>query len=872
MSKFKVDRREFVRRGVQASLGVGVLAESNTSNAISDGLDAATDFVGTGTSSSGFSGVYEGAYRDQIAFPLGGLGAGMICLEGSGALSRFSLRHRLEADADHQVFAAISVRGENTLALVLEGPVPNWKLRPQFPDQGDVNNWGLPRFHSATFRSQFPFGVVSIDDGESPLGVLLTGWSPFYPGDEDNSSLPVAGMEYRLTNRSERTIEAVFSYNAENFLSNQRVELGSPATDRLDRIYAIRNGFVLHTPGTLDRPWDKGSCAFWVDAADTSVDYAWPCDSLNLLWQKFSAGQYDVHDPLQDRAAAGASLFVPLRLAPGEIRTVIVYVAWYVPDSDLFQPRKGYKAGHTVTYPSSAEKYKPWYAKRFSGISDVIGYWSSNYHQLRDRASLFARALEDSTLPPEVMSAVSSNLAILKSTTILRQHDGRLWGWEGSYKADPEVDLTGISGTSTHVWNYAQTIPHLFPALERGLRETEFGNNQNAEGLQYCRTPLPIRSVEPGHASPDGSAADGQLGGIIKVHREWRICGDIEWLRQLWPKVRASLDYCVRTWDPQQRGLLEEPHVTTYDMEFWGADSLCTSLYIGALQAAVSIGKALNEPVGRYSYLLDQAIKQMEVHLFNGEYFIQRTKWKGLQSSFSPYDSAWFEMYGNSVEWQALLQREGPSGQYGTGCLSDGVIGLWLCGVSGIETTVDKQKVKDHLLAVYRYNFKQAVTANMTLLRAPFACNNESGLLLCTWPKGGRPSMAMMYSGEVWSGVEYQVASHLIMSGRVDEGLEIVRATRRRYDGLVRNPFDEVEAGHWYARAMSSYSLLQACSGARFDAVDKTLYLHPAIKGDFRCFLATESGFGTVGVKDGRPFVEVVSGRIPYQQIHYVSA
>jgi hypothetical protein len=71
---------------------------------------------------------------------------------------------------------------------------------------------------------------------------------------------------------------------------------------------------------------------------------------------------------------------------------------------------------------------------------------------------------------------------------------------------------------------------------------------------------------------------------------------------------------------------------------------------------------------------------------------------------------------------------------------------------------------------------------------------------------------------------------------------------------------------------MSSYALLQAFSGARYDAVSKTLYLKPAISGDFRSFLSTATGFGTVGVRDGKPFLEVVSGNIPYQTIEYVAA
>ena len=113
------------------------------------------------------------------------------------------------------------------------------------------------------------------------------------------------------------------------------------------------------------------------------------------------------------------------------------------------------------------------------------------------------------------------------------------------------------------------------------------------------------------------------------------------------------------------------------------------------------------------------------------------------------------------------------------------------------------------------------------------------------------------------------MASHLLLMGLVDEGLEVVRAARNRYDGRVRNPFNEYECGHWYARAMSSYGLLQGLSGARYDAVDKILYLEPRLRGDFRCFLATATGYGTVGVKQGKPFVTVKSGAIEIKQIKY---
>jgi uncharacterized protein (DUF608 family) len=867
MGETRWGRRDFMRLGAQGASALSLGQAADVLGFQQAQSDTTPPSVAMSNVAQSFNGNYEGERLAQVAFPIGGMGAGMICLEGAGGVARFSLRHRPELEREHGVFAAVSIKGPQPLARVLEGPVPRWKLRPQFPGPDGTGCWGLPRFHHALFEAQFPFATVRFKDEEVPLELTLTGWSPFSPGDADNASLPVAGLEYTFTNRTTASVEAVFSFNAENFLAEPLAYPPPPDSERLDRIRPTPGGFILYGPGAKGRPTDEGTCAIWVNEPNVTVNHAWFLDSLDLLWRDFQSGNYHAREALLNGPAAGASLFAPFALAPGEAKTVTVYLAWYVPNSNVYEPETGSKDGKPISYPHPAESYRPWYAGRFSEIGDVIHYWQVQYSPLRQAAERFSRTFYDSTLPPELLEAVSANLSILKSPTVLRQPDGRLWGWEGSWAAGE--DRTGISGTTTHVWNYAQAIPHLFPDLERSLRETEFGGNQNEEGLQYCRTPLPIRPVEPGHTFPDGAAADGQLGGIIKVYRDWRISGDTQWLRRLWPRIRASLDYCIRTWDPEHRGWIEEPHLTTYDVLFWGADSVCTSLYLGALKAATLMGQALKEPVDLYAQLLRRAELKMETQLFNGEYFQQEVKWRDLRAPFPPKDEPWFP---NTPAWSEFQKKEGPQAQCGAGCLSDGLLGAWLSLISGLGDVLDARKVESHLTSVYRHNLKRDLTNHTNFARAAFACGAEPGLLACTWPRGGRPSVAVPYADEVWTGTEYQVASHLIALGRINEGLEIVRACRRRYDGRVRNPFDEVEAGHWYARAMSSYALLQAFSGARYDAVDQILYLTPVIRGDYRNFLATATGYGTVGVKDGKPFLEVVSGEIKFKRIQYTAA
>jgi uncharacterized protein (DUF608 family) len=359
------------------------------------------------------------------------------------------------------------------------------------------------------------------------------------------------------------------------------------------------------------------------------------------------------------------------------------------------------------------------------------------------------------------------------------------------------------------------------------------------------------------------------LGGIMKLYRDWRISGDTDWMRGLWPRVKRSLDYCIETWDPGHQGWVEEPHHNTYDIEFWGPDGMCTSFYLGALRAAIQMGTTAGADTSLYSALLASGAAKAEAELFNGEYFIQRIEWKNLRAQ-SPMDNK--SMVGNySPEAVALLEKEGPKYQYGNGCLSDGVLGSWMALVCGVGQVLDPGKVASHLRAVHKYNLKHDLSAYANPQRPTYACGAEGGLLLCTWPKGGELSLPFVYSNEVWTGIEYQAASHLMRLGMVEEGLEIVRTCRDRYDGRVRNPFDEYECGHWYARAMSSYALLFGLSGARYDAVEKILYFESAIKGDFRAFFSTATGYGTVGVKDGKPFYEAKAGSLEIHEIKYVA-
>ena len=868
--KEKSGRRSFIKNvGIgsisAAILPVGIASilpvdDANATNDQEDNQDKKKE--ASGKNKRPYNTAYKGEYLNRVAFPIGGLGAGMFCMEGTGAISHMSVRNKPEIFNEPGMFAAISVKGIKNGAKLLEGPVPDWKKFGQ-RDAGNGlggSTTGLPHFRNASFNVKFPFAYLDISDADLPFKVQVTGWSPFIPTDDDNSSLPVGSMEYKFTNTGKVTAEAIFSYNSKNFL---KIDQGE------NPIRSIQNGFILSEAGTNEKPY-KTSFAISTDDDATVVDHCWFrggwWDPVTMAWNTVKNGEAKAVAPV-DKDAPGASLFVPFTIAPGKEKTIRVMMAWYTPDSEQTYGKMGERkencdpASGCCNSPADigldkydkdfdGKFYKPWYSSRFSSVEEVAAYWKQQYDILKKNSTLFKNAFYASSLPPEVIEAVAANLTILKSPTVMRQYDGRLWNFEGC------GDSGGCChGSCTHVWNYAQAISHLFPALERSLRNTEFCESQDEKGHQNFRAVLPIKP-----ASHDfHAAADGQLGGIMKVYREWRISGDSNWLKKIFPMVQKSIDYCINTWDPRHKGVIEEPHHNTYDIEFWGPDGMHTSFYLGSLNAITAMGKFLGKDVSKYQELLASGKKMIETELYDGEYFIQKIKVEGLTAQNPTVVQSFGGEY--SKEAKELLEKEGPKYQYGKGCLSDGVLGAWISRMCGLDDTIDKTKIKSHLLAVYKYNLKENLSEHANPQRPAYALGDEGGLLLCSWPKGGKLSLPFVYSDEVWTGIEHQVASHLMLMGHVKEGLDILRASRSRYDGRIRNPFNEYECGHWYARALSSYGYLQALTGVRYDAVDKTLYIDSKV-GDFTSFLSTETGFGTISLKAGKPSLKTFYGRI----------
>jgi uncharacterized protein (DUF608 family) len=888
MSLKKPSRREFLVAGSTAALAATVPATASDAHPDSRVTPAATESLPFSPSEllqPGQQRTFSGDRATQVAMPIGGLGAGCICINGSGGMQDFSIHTHPETTAlpagftsnsPEAAFAILRVKGTAPVTKLIEGPFPPFKIFDQgLQGQGlrRGGSEGFPRFEKCNFRGEFPFAEIRFADQAIPLDVSLIAWNPFIPLDDKNSGIPCAILEYTFHNTSSKPVDYEFSYHLSHLAPGCRPDQAASANAVIQGKGAL---LFNHEAANAEA---FGSAALTVIGAKPRIKAmwlrspGWEFDSLSALWREVSSGTFTTNDgsnTVDNAGRNGASILLDGHLDPGQSHTYPILITWHFPNCYLREGAAAPSQSPTViegppgcrTVPADAPPpWHPYYSTLWKDAREVAAHVEQNFTSLRTRTIQFKNAVFNSTFPPYVLDAVSANLAILKSPTVLREANGNVWGWEGCFP-----DAGCCHGSCTHVWNYAQAMPHLFPALERTLRDLELSRSMDERGHVNFRGAIPDGPVD--HTGP--AAADGQLGGIMKLYRDWQISGDAAWLKRMYPLAKKSIDYCIATWDPDHRGGLFEPHHNTYDIEFWGPDGMCTSIYLGALSAITIMATALGESgdASQYSDLAQKCATFMDSTLFNGDYYQQKVEFQNLHDQSFAQSIAHVDE--KSSEMQQLLKREGPKYQYGSGCLSDGVIGAWMAIIYGIETPIAQKNVHSTLQAIFRDNFKTDLSQHANAQRPGYAMGHEPGLLLCTWPRGGKPTLPFVYSDEVWTGMEYQVASHLIHEGFVEEGLTIVRALRSRYDGRTRNPWNEYECGNWYARAMSSFALVGALSGFRYSAVDLTLHFGPKLKTrPFASFFSTAFGYGIITL-DGRNLtVRMIEGELPIEKLEF---
>jgi uncharacterized protein (DUF608 family) len=551
----------------------------------------------------------------------------------------------------------------------------------------------------------------------------------------------------------------------------------------------------------------------------TPIQVAPQWDDLNAFWDDFAEdGKFNPPvsaEPSAPGRTWNGALSVSLSLKPNEEKTVIFVLAWHFPNRTR-DGRYGwgpppYQYDHRL-----GNQYNHW----FKNAAEVVNYVADNFERLERETKLFHQTFYDSTLPRWLLDGVTANASIIRSPIFVWLEDGTFAGYEGADACCPM--------NCTHVYNYAMSTAFLFPALERNVRETDLKVQKHpTEHFIPHRTVLPLSlpRLQNAIGGPHHHALDGELGTILKTYREWRLCGDGDWLKPLWSHVKDVMRHVLRDHDTDGDGVIKGEQPNTYDTHLFGSNTFIGTLYLAALRATEEMAKTMGDAA-----FAAQCRERFE----KGKAGYDRLCWNG-EYYFNVYDAP-----------NATPQTYNAHNCFGPGCHSDQLLGQWWAHVLGLGYVLPAEHVRQALRAIYQHNWRPDLSHHVHRQRV-FAEGKEKGLLCCSWPRGGRPQNPILYCDEVWTGIEYHVAATLIYEGMVEEGLQIAKGARDRYTGNQRNPWAEIECGHHYARAMSSYSLLLAVSGFHYDAASGSLFFAPRLTpSHFKAFFTTAHGWGSV--------------------------
>ncbi len=788
---------------------------------------------------------YDKDHLERIALPLGGIGTGTVSLGGRGEIRDWEIMNvpgkgnsSTVTGNDAPLFAIFTKTGQESQTRLLAGP-----LYPQeylHYEGRPVDHHGLPRFGEASFDAAYPFGQVNLSDPSMPVKVRIKGFNPLIPGDSESSGLPLAVLSYEVTNTSGVQMEVAVCGAIRNFIGRDgqdytlnwkgdRIPTGAKGNKNEFRESGQVRGIYFRTEGVdpNDKAW--GNFSLTTDSPDQvtfrtfTTDNNWSNSMLNF-WDDLSDDGLISNPEASIRHSVGndqdpmGALSVKAVLKPGETRCFNFFLTWNFPN------RKAW----------SSETVGNYYSTLYHDSWESALHFIPRINELESRTLSFLDAFLSSSLPDVVKEAALFNLAVLRSQTVFRVEDGHMLGWEGV------MDHYGsCAGSCTHVWNYEVATPFLFGDLARTMRDVEFRFAMNPDGAMDFRVNLPLGSKP----DPNQIAADGQMGCIMKLYREWQLSGDNGFLEEYWPACKSALSFAWKEkgWDGNCDGVMEGSQHNTMDVNYFGPNPQMGFWYMGALRAAEEMAKAMKDKdfEKKCHSLFEAGSAWMDANLFNGEYYEHKIT-----------DPETF-----------LLLPEGsektPPFQLGKGCLLDQLVGQYMAHICGLGYLGDKDHIRKTLESIMKYNFVPDVSGSFNNMRS-YVMGHEACLLMASWPKG-RLEVPFPYFPEAMTGFEYCAATGMLYEGMEAEGLKCIGAIRERFDGARRNPFDEPECGKHYARSMASWSAVIAMSGFNYSGVEKRF----CITGKpGKWFWSNGSAWGTVTVAQDRATVEIIEGSL----------
>jgi uncharacterized protein (DUF608 family) len=737
---------------------------------------------------------FEGDRRRCVAMPLGGVGTGNLAIHADGSLRQWQIHNQINHGGYLPYsFFALDWRGQGTWGGRVLQTKEFWD-EPEFepaktatdhvvPPEMIRTLGGLEFARTTVARAAYP--VMEVDyELDGPLEVRLTAWSPLVQENADDSGWPVAVFEFDLTSNAEHPLTITLMSALQN-----AVGWNGAYPIRGIEVEGYGGNFNLPTPEGValrcaDLPEDHPHQGVMLHAGVGGKLFRCPqWTDLDRLWTQLRKGDLtpsgDVSTSAKGRTVNSA-IAQRVELAPGETRRVTFVIAWHFPNRyvDWSQWESLIPAGRSRFYLGNH------YAHR-GDPTFWIGDFLGRLPELREKTYAYRDAVY-ADLPAEIADAAGSSVANLRTNVCLWTEDGRFYGFEGGHGASTWDTVGGCCPMNcTHVWNYEQGLVELWPELFRTMRESDWNLNLAPDGQLPHRITLPVyvrKLWDTPIGGPENPALDGVFAAVLKTLQYG--LHDGEWAKRVYPQVERAMGWVMRHSD-RGDGLIEGEQPNTYDIHLYGPNTFIGSQYLAALLAMARLAEMAGADPSPYRARFETGSRAYDETCWNGEYYVQRVP----EGCDKPY-------------------------QFGEGCVADQLLGQWWAHHLDLGYVLPPDRVRAATAAVFRRNFRHDFYDFKQEPRV-FASDHDRGLLIATYEPGQRAQVPLLYSDEVWTGIEYAFAALCLYEGLVDEGLEVVRAARGRYDGRQRNPFNEMECGDHYIRALSAWSLPKAWTVAQ---------------------------------------------------------
>ena len=796
--------------------------------------------------------IYEKQKAKNISFPLGGIGTGSIGLAGNGELIDWEIFNRPNKRSrnGYSHFAIKASYADKNIVKVLHGDTGEDLMGTPCASTGyhgygygpsGSSLAGFPHFKEVSFDGTFPVAKLSFSDEDFPALVRLCALNPFIPHDEFNSSLPSAFFEWEIENITNEPIQFAIACT-----------VGNPATSTInEKIFDEQmSGVLLKATNVSESETGYSDLCILTDNNDTVVQEYWYRgswkDGCTTYWKNLLNLERMPERSYSESGKGDHGTVVSYVNIPAKEKAKLRFIiAWNVPICcNYWKPRQEEDGNNT---------WRNYYATNFKNSFETARYALKNFDLLSQKTISFSNELQSCTLPESVKDAISANLSVIKTPTVLRLEDGSFWGWEGCTER-----AGSCYGTCQHVWNYAYAMPYLFPKLERSIRENNLKYALQETGATSFRVNLPLKN----EMSTERPCVDGQMGEVIKCYREWKFSGNNKWLEAHAENIFKMLEYAWSPnnpdkWDADMDGVLEGRQHHTLDMELFGPSSWLQGFYLLALDCGAKMANHLGDKKRRilYTRLYENGKLWMNEHLFNGKYFHQ---------SIDLSDKSIIDRFDAANYWNDEAKE--IKYQVADGCIIDQMLADWHAALIGANGVFDSEKKKTALSHLYENNYKSSMR-DVTNMWRNFALNDEAGTIICSYPDGADiPAIPIPYCEETMTGFEYALAGLMISEGYVAEGESMVKAIRDRYDGEKRNPWNEIECGSNYARSMASYALMPIYSGFTFDMTHKHIGFAP-IFNDGKYLFSIGESWGTVEFDEKSCRLTVLNGTLALNSI-----